>query len=132
MNGYLTKYLNKLKAEKKKQKQAAAFITALSLVVSGTVSWQLRGIGTAMVDDNLAESPDENISTLSADAELCENPVMWEAALPDIRGLGISESTALIAESQLGYEENTLNFVLDADGETHRCYTHYGDWYGNP
>ena len=132
MNGYLTKYLNKLKAEKKKQKQAAAFITALSLVGSGTVSWQLRGIGTAMVDDNLAESPDKNISTLSADAELCENPVMWEAALPDIRGLGISESTALIAESQLGYEKNTLNFVLDADGETHRCYTRYGDWYGNP
>lgn len=55
MNDRITRYIQKLKAEKKKQKQAAAFITAMSLVVSGTVSWQLHGIGTAMIDENLTE-----------------------------------------------------------------------------
>jgi len=132
LNDRITRYIQKLKAEKKKQKQAAAFITAMSLVVSGTVSWQLHGIGTAMIDENLAEKTDENIHQLSDDTLLCENPQIWENDLPDITGSNIRESVALIAGSQIGYEENTENFILDEDGESHKCYTRYGDWYGNP
>ncbi len=132
MNDRITRYIQKLKAEKKKQKQAAAFITAMSLVVSGTVSWQLHGIGTAMIDENLTEKTDENIHQLSDDTLLCENPQIWENDLPDITGSNIRESVALIAGSQIGYEENTENFILDEDGESHKCYTRYGDWYGNP
>ncbi|MCR5110416.1 MAG: LPXTG cell wall anchor domain-containing protein [Ruminococcus sp.] len=132
MNDRITRYIQKLKAEKKKQKQAAAFITAMSLVVSGTVSWQLHGIGTAMIDENLAEKTDENIHQLSDATLLCENSQIWENDLPDITGSNIRESVALIAGSQIGYEENTENFILDEDGESHKCYTRYGDWYGNP
>ena len=37
-----------------------------------------------------------------------------------------------VAESQLGYEQSERNFQLDdADGETVRHYTRYGNDYGN-
>ena len=132
MNDKITKYLNKIKAEKKKQKQAAAFITAMSLVVSGTVSWQLHGIGTAMNNGDRSEKADAGTEQLSAASPLCENPQIWEEGLPDITENDLRESVALVAESQIGYKENTDNFIPDEDGKSLKYYTRYGDWYGNP
>ncbi|MBP7186263.1 MAG: LPXTG cell wall anchor domain-containing protein [Ruminococcus sp.] len=132
MNDKITKYLNKIKAEKKKQKQAAAFITAMSLVVSGTVSWQLHRIGTAMNNGDRSEKADAGTEQLSAASPLCENPQIWEEGLPDITENDLRESVALVAESQIGYKENTDNFIPGEDGESLKYYTRYGDWYGNP
>lgn len=132
MNDRIINYFKKLKDEKKKRKQTAAFITAMSLVVSGTVSWQLHGIGTAMNKGKHTEKADVSTEQLSDASPLCENPQIWENELPDISGADLRESVALIAESQIGYKENTDNFILGEDGESLKYYTRYGDWYGNP
>ena len=68
-------------------------------------------------------------SNLNADLETADD---WEATLADMtRGPTIRENVVLVAASQLGYTESTLNFQVDADGVRHGI-TRYGQWYGNP
>lgn len=44
-----------------------------------------------------------------------------------------NEDLLTVAQGQLGYEQSERNFQLDdADSETVRYYTRYGQWYGNP
>ena len=132
MNRKLADYVKKVKLQKKQRKRVSAFFAAMSLMVTCSVSWQLHSIGTAMVDDTLPAASDNSILSLAADSELFETPSSWEATLPDVEGLSTPESIALVAESQIGYKENTLNFVeVDKDGD-HKCYSRYGEWYGNP
>ena len=132
MNDKITNYFQKIKAEKKKHKQAAAFITALSIMVSGTVSWQLHGTGNALNRGDPTEISEENIDNLSYVTTLCDNTQIREQDLPDTAGCDLRESVALIAGSQIGYKENKENYILGDDGKSHKCYTRYGEWYGNP
>ncbi|MBR6070889.1 MAG: LPXTG cell wall anchor domain-containing protein [Ruminococcus sp.] len=105
----------------------------MSVLVSGSVFWQLRGIGTAMVDANLPAADDsgEDINVTQLASSELETPDVWEATLPPLTDIA-GENVARIAESQLGYTESSVNFVHAEDGETHNGYTRYGAWYGNP
>lgn len=127
------KYIQFLRSSKKKRRQLACFVTALSVFVSGGVFWQLRGIGTAMVDENLPNADDsgEAITLTPLNASELETQDVWEATLPPLTDIA-GENLARIAESQLGYSESSVNFVHAEDGETHNGYTRYGAWYGNP
>ena len=67
-------------------------------------------------------------SDLSADLEDWD---IWRASIPELTGR-ISEDIILVAQSQLGCAESTLNFQVADDGETQNGITRYGQWYGNP
>ena len=68
-------------------------------------------------------------SNINADLETEE---IWRASIGDIiPGASTKEKVMLIAQSQLGYRESTLNFQVDASG-VRRGITRYGQWYGNP
>ncbi|MCD8109678.1 MAG: hypothetical protein LUE14_06215 [Clostridiales bacterium] len=64
----------------------------------------------------------------TADVETADD---WEATLPELAGVW-ADDVVSVAESQLGYTESTANYTLDEDGETHKGYTRYGEWAGNP
>ncbi|SEK56926.1 LPXTG-motif cell wall anchor domain-containing protein/pilin isopeptide linkage domain-containing protein [Ruminococcus sp. YRD2003] len=127
------KYIQLLRESKKKRRQLACLVTALSVFVSGGVFWQLRGIGTAMVDGNLPTADDSgcDLTATPLGASELETQDVWEATLPTLTDIA-GENLARIAESQLGYSESSINFVHAEDGETHNGYTRYGAWYGNP
>lgn len=56
----------------------------------------------------------------------------WEASIEGVALDGTSaENIVSIARSQLGYQESTLNFEVDAQG-VRRGITRFGQWYGNP
>lgn len=133
MSKPLKLYIQSLRSTKKKRRKLACVVTALSVLVSGNVFWQLRGIGTAMVDMNLPSADDSggDITAVPLVSSELETPDVWEATLPPLTDIA-GENLARIAESQLGYTESSVNFVHSEDGETHSGYTRYGAWYGNP
>lgn len=133
MSKPLKLYIQSLRSTKKKRRQLACVVTALSVLVSGNVFWQLRGIGTAMVDMNLPSADDSggDITAVPLVSSELETPDVWEATLPPLTDIA-GDNLARIAESQLGYTESSVNFVHSEDGETHSGYTRYGAWYGNP
>lgn len=128
LDSFLRAYLRQIKTQKKRRYRLSAVIAALSVAVSGSVAWQLRGIGTAMTD---GEQTDEIIGDLIAEAQAAE-PLLLDASLSDLENKSLAERVACIAESQLGYTERTQNDILDTDGETLCRYSYYGAWYGNP
>ena len=68
-------------------------------------------------------------SNIKADLETEDD---WEAPLADMtKGPTTKANVILVAQSQLGYQESTLNFQVDAQG-IRRGITRYGQWYGNP
>ncbi len=68
-------------------------------------------------------------SDITADLETSDD---WEMTLADmVRGPTTKENVVLVAKSQLGYTESTLNFQVGVDG-IRRGITRYGQWYGNP
>lgn len=68
-------------------------------------------------------------SNIDADLETEDD---WEAIRDELsEGLSTPEALVSLANSQLGYEESTLNFQVDAGG-VRRGITRYGQWYGNP
>lgn len=68
-------------------------------------------------------------SNVNADLETSDD---WEITLSDmVRGPTTKANVVLVAQSQLGYTESTLNFQVDAHG-IRRGITRYGQWYGNP
>jgi len=127
-------------------------VTSLSLVVILTVFWSLKltGIGIAgeafcgkeehvhaqqCMDPVKPCGLEEHVhiescySDITADAETSDD---WEMTLADmVRGPTTKENVVLVAQSQLGYTESTLNFQVDAQG-VRRGITRYGQWYGNP
>lgn len=128
LDSFLRAYLRQIKTQKKRRYRLSAVIAALSVAVSGSVAWQLRGIGTAMTD---GEQTDEIIQDLIAEAQAAD-PLLLDASLSDLENKSLAERVACIAESQLGYTERTQNDILDTDGETLCRYSYYGAWYGNP
>ena len=110
------KYIQLLRESKKKRRQLACLVTALSVLVSGGVFWQLRGIGTAMVDENLPTADDSgcDLTATPLGASELETQDVWEATLPTLTDIA-GENLARIAESQLGYSESSINFVHAED-----------------
>ena len=70
----------------------------------------------------------ECLSDVTADVETAQD---WEATLPEQLSEDRTEAVAAVAQSQAGYTESILNFILADDGETHKGYTRYGAWAGN-
>ena len=132
LNNSLKKYLHELRMEKKQKRRLASFITAMSVFVSTGVFWQLRGVGTALTDDTLSPNESSLAAALSAsDGSLCETSEIWESTLPELTD-DMAENAALIAASQLDYTENAQNYIIGDDGSTHKNYSRYGAWFGNP
>ena len=63
MDAPFKKYITTLRRAKKKRRQFACVVTAMSVVVSGGVFWQLRRQGTAISDETApaAELPEAAI-----------------------------------------------------------------------
>lgn len=59
-----------------------------------------------------------------------ETEEIWKKTFENVELTGDwSEDLIAIAESQLGYEESTENYIVENDEK--QGYTRYGDWYGN-
>ena len=54
----------------------------------------------------------------------------WEATLPKSLSGVWADDLLKVAQSQIGYQESTRNFVMSEDG-TKMGYTRYGAWYGS-
>ena len=68
-------------------------------------------------------------SDIDADLETSDD---WEESLADLPvGTTTAENMVIVARSQLGYTESSLNFEVDQQG-VRRGITRYGQWYGNP
>jgi LPXTG-motif cell wall-anchored protein len=66
-----------------------------------------------------------------SDPDAVETPEEWEQGLPAGTG-DAAKDLAAVAQSQLGYAESTVNYLVGADGETVHGYTRYGAWHGQP
>lgn len=67
---------------------------------------------------------------LTADVETAED---WEKTFENLELTGAwAEDVLALAQSQLGYQESTKNYVVMEDGVSTRGYTRYGAWYGDP
>lgn len=65
----------------------------------------------------------------TADVEWKE---VWEQSLEGTELMGVWHKDILkIAETQLGYRESSLNYIVLEDGETTKGYSRYGQWYGD-
>lgn len=128
MDSLLSEYLKHIREQKKRRYRLSAMIAALSVAVSCSVSWQLRGIGTAMTN---TQPYDEMTEDMIAEAQAAHPPDI-QFSLPDLQNECLSERIARIAEAQIGYTENTGDCIPDADGITYHCYSDYGAWYGDP
>ena len=126
---------------RKRRLRFEAMVTALSVLVTGGVFWQLRRYGTAISDAPAAELPENGIPVVETDADppdgtagsgMAEEPEDWEAALPAFTDESAQQRIAAIAVSQLGYAEGSGGVLTADDGQTRTGYTRYGAWYGNP
>jgi len=140
--------LEKLNTYRKTRHTLRQIICSLSLLVVFAVFWSLKltGIGVAGeafcgIEEhthteectlcNIIEHvhTEECYSDITADIETSDE---WEMSLSGlVKGPTIRENTVIVAKSQLGYKESTLNFQVDANG-IRRGITRYGQWYGNP
>lgn len=69
-------------------------------------------------------------SNPEADLETAED---WESSLSSVSLSGVwADDVVAIAESQVGYTESELNYVVLEDGITTLGYTRYGEWFGIP
>ena len=78
MNKSLNMYVQHLRTNKKKRKQLASIVTALSVLVSGNVFWQLREVGTAMMESDFEIERNLVSDSLSNSIEF-ETQDVWEA-----------------------------------------------------
>ena len=109
-----------------------AAVTALSVLVTGGVFWQLRRVGTAISEEGAppgvpvietdADPPDQTAEA----AETAEDPADWEALLPEFTDESPQQRIAAIAVSQLGYTEGEGEVLLSDDGISRTGYTRYG------
>ncbi|MBQ8893217.1 MAG: hypothetical protein IJ043_02270 [Clostridia bacterium] len=143
-----------LQLNKRAFRSRTPLLLLLSLVVIVGVFWWLKIVGITMAGEafcglsehthseacmadglTCSEGKEEHIhiatcySNYTADLETASD---WEATFAEISLTGeAGQDIAAIAESQLGYRESTLNYMLNEDG-SRRGYTRYGEWYGNP
>ena len=142
------KLLAQLNIRNKDRHNLRQIIASLSFLVILVVFWSLKltGIGVAgeafcgkeehvHTQSCTSCTKEEHIhsescySNIKADLETSDD---WEMTFADmVRGPTTKENVVLVAQSQLGYTESTLNFQVDASG-VRRGITRYGQWYGNP
>ena len=68
-------------------------------------------------------------SDVTADLETEDD---WENSLSNVSEQSTTaETLVMVARSQIGYTESSVNFEVDMQGER-RGITRYGQWYGNP
>lgn len=118
-----------------------ALVTALSVLVTGGVFWQLRKYGTALGESAPETAqPGAGGTVVETDADppeettrsgIAESPEDWEAGLPEFTDETTQQRIAAIAVSQLGYSEGGEIKLSDV-GTSRTGYTRYGAWYGNP
>lgn len=61
-----------------------------------------------------------------------ENESAWQNSVARASLTGVwAEDLVAVAETQLGYEESTQNYIVTDDGEI-KGITRYGQWYGEP
>ena len=124
--------------------------TCLSLLVVLSVFWGLKLTGITLAGEAFCGKAEHSHNTECGGAGVCaltehiheescysdltadlESPTQWAQLMAQISKDGtIKETVALVAQSQIGYTESTLNFKVDADG-IRRGVTRYGQWYGN-
>ena len=123
-------------------------VTLLSLLVVLVVFWSLKLTGIGIAGEAFC-GKDEHIhgeecvnckleehihvsscySNYKADLETSDD---WDDMFADMaNGPTTRANAVLVAESQLGYTESTLNFKVD-ENDVRRGITRYGQWYGNP
>ncbi len=146
------KLLEKLNINNADRQNLRRIVLCLSLIVVLIVFWclKLTGIGIAgeafcgldeHVHTDACYDPDnpctrvEHVHVASCYSNIqadLETEADWEKTLVNmVRGPTPKENVVLVARSQLGYKESTLNFQVDASG-VRRGITRYGQWYGNP
>ena len=87
-------------------------------------------VATAYVTDAAGRETSVSVTTPVA-VHAVEYPASWEKSVAEVRLSGDwRQDLVAIAQSQLGYQESRINFVIE-DG-VRRGYTRYGDWYGAP
>ena len=95
----------------------------------GSVSDSTEGsYGTDQTDEQ-QETDQGKAQLITQDHETAAD---WEATLPAVLTGEWAEDLAAAAESQLGYQESTIETTSSADGTVQRGYTRYGDWNGEP
>lgn len=122
-------YIALLRKEKRMQRRLVSLVTAMSVLVSGSVFWGLRGIGAAVTEQTVSDEQTRYIELLSAHPDVTEQEADWIASLPETLTAFAGENAARIAESQLGYTETGLT---DPETGDTAVYTRYGAWYGIP
>lgn len=140
--------LEQLNRNRKDRHSFWQIVTSLSLVVILAVFWSLKLTGIGIAGEAFC-GMEEHIHTETCTAcaleehthiESCYSNIHadietsddWEMTLADmVRGPTTKENVVLVAQSQLGYRESTLNFQVDGNG-VRRGITRYGQWYGNP
>ena len=141
-------YLQKAAQNKRLKQRIWSIVASLAFVVVLAVFWYLKLTGITLAGDafcGMAEhihdstcvdcAIEEHIHTescysnITADLETEDD---WTMSFAHVeRGNSTAESLVLLARSQLGEQESTLNFVVSSDG-VRRGITRYGQWYGNP
>ena len=142
------KLLEQLNIGSKDRHNLRQIVPILSFLVVLIVFWSLKltGIGIAgeafcgkaehaHTEECINCTAEEHIhdagcySNINAGLETGDD---WELTFADmVRGPTTKYNVVLVARSQVGYAENTLNFQVDAQG-VRRGITRYGQWYGNP
>lgn len=143
------KLLEKLNSNNVDRQSLRRIVICLSLFVVLVVFWSLKLTGIGIAGEAFCGKEEhvhteacgasctreEHIhdascySNIHADLETKDD---WEKTLVNmVKGPTPRENLVLVARSQLGYKESTLNFQVDAGG-TRRGITRYGQWYGNP
>ena len=79
-----------------------------------------------------APEPDAGKESVQTEQDGTQDEDEWLAQTGTTLSGNWADDLLAVAESQLGYEQSERNFQLDdADGETVRHYTRYGNDYGN-
>ena len=61
-----------------------------------------------------------------------EDASVWESSVSAVERTGVwADDVAAVAQTQLGYEESTKNYLVTEDGEM-KGITRFGQWYGEP
>ena len=144
--------LEQLHTNNKDRRSLWKIVTSLSLAVVFAVFWNLKLTGIGIAGEAFCGHTEHTHTEVCMNAadpctleehthmESCYSNILadveteddWVLTLADIaRGPTIKENVALVAQSQLGYTESTLNFQVDVQG-IRRGITRYGQWYGNP
>ena len=151
--GIVEQYLLQLNTEKRRWRQAAAILSALSLIVALATVWNLRMTGVTIANSASCgyEEHQHTEECLQDETLICEkqehihttgcysNPKADVETSLDWNGMfanypyteDLRKDLVGIAQTQVGYAESQLNFEVSDSGQR-KGYTRYGEWYGAP